>query len=196
MTNNTTEVFEPTAGSADIAGRMLNAGVYSSNKQDWETPPEFVRLIEHKYGFRFDLDSCCYPRTAKARRFFTEEDDGLAQDWTKEDGSAAFVWMNPPYGNALPVWTKKAKKEAQEHGSTVFCLVPGRTDTKWFHDAARFGKLILMKGRLSFLQDGEQQGSPAFPSVLIIFGPGQHGVEYWDWKPEMAEMLAEENMLF
>lgn len=169
--------------TTDIAGRMLNQGVYSSNLQDWETPPEFVQLVEQKFGVTFDLDACCYPETAKAPNFFTEEDDGLVQDWH------GTVWMNPPYGRALPTWTKKAKEEARKHGSTVFCLVPGRTDTNWFQDAAQDGRLVLMKGRLSFLQGGKTQGSPAFPSVLIIFGEGQTGVEYWDWKPELKEML-------
>jgi hypothetical protein len=41
----------------------------------WETPPELFDRLDHV--FRFSLDPCALPGTAKCARFFTPADDGL-----------------------------------------------------------------------------------------------------------------------
>lgn len=47
---------------------MINSGVMSSNKQDWETPWEFFNKIPYK----FTLDACAYPSNTKCTNYFTE----------------------------------------------------------------------------------------------------------------------------
>lgn len=47
------------------------------------------------------------------------------------------------------------------------CLVPCRTDTRWWQDdAMRCTEIRLIKGRLRF---NDKDGAP-FPSALLIFG--------------------------
>lgn len=58
-------------------------------------------------AFRFTLDPCATPENAKCAKFFTEADDGLAQDWSDET-----VWLNPPYGKTIGSWMKKAYESA------------------------------------------------------------------------------------
>jgi site-specific DNA-methyltransferase (adenine-specific) len=152
----------------------INPGVMSSILQDWETPQSFI----DKLPVTFDLDSCTHPSAAKATKYFTQKQDALTKKW---DG---VVWMNPPYGKALPKWLKYAYEQSlRTKNKAVWCLVPARTDTAWFHEWACKGKIILLKGRISFLQQGKKVGSPAFPSMLVIYDKNiSHSISTWDYK--------------
>jgi site-specific DNA-methyltransferase (adenine-specific) len=103
---------------------------------------------------------CASRENAKCQRYYTKEKNGLAQDWSNE-----VVFMNPPYGRAIIYWMKKAYEESTK-GATVVCLVPCRTDTRWFHDWV-YGKaeLRFVRGRLKF----NGKGSAPFPSLIAIY---------------------------
>jgi len=74
--------------------------------------------------------------------------------------------MNPPYGREIGKWVEKAHYEAKR-GAKVICLLPARTDTRWFHDHI-LGKaeVRFIKGRLKF---GDGKNSAPFPSMLVIY---------------------------
>lgn len=142
----------------------MNKALLSSNLMDWETPIELFDELDRE--FHFTLDPCCYARTAKCAKFFTEEDDGLAQDWSND-----IVFMNPPYGKEMPKWIEKAYLESLK-GATVVCLIPSRTDTKYFHDYIKpYASIRFLKGRVKFLQHGESRDPAPFPSMICIFRP-------------------------
>lgn len=61
------------------------------NTFEWATPSDFFARIQERYG-PFDLDPAATAANAKAPRFFTKEDNGLAQEWR------GAVYCNPPYG--------------------------------------------------------------------------------------------------
>ncbi len=130
---------------------------FSSKTDEWYTPLDFYKALDSE--FNFDLDPCCLPSSAKCDRFFTPEDDGIKQEW---QGS---VFMNPPYGREIGLWMKKAY-ESSLNGSTVVCLVPSRTDTRWWHDYAMKGEIRFLKGRLKF---GGSKNPAPFPSAIVIF---------------------------
>lgn len=134
--------------------------LFSSKSDEWETPNEFFVKISLELG-PFDLDVCATPKNTKCFRFYTEKDDGLTQPW-----DATKVWMNPPYSE-IKLWMKKAYEESQK-GALVVCLVPSRTDTRWFHDYAMKGEVRFIRGRLKF---GGSKNSAPFPSALVIFRP-------------------------
>ena len=52
------------------------------------------------------------------------------------------------------------------NGATVVCLVPARTDTKWWHEYAIKGEVEFIRGRLKF---GGSKNSAPFPSAVVIF---------------------------
>lgn len=133
---------------------------FSSATDEHETPPEFFAKLEARYG-PFDLDPCCLPHSAKAPRFFTPEDDGLAQRWTGR------VFMNPPYGRTIGDWVRKAYESARA-GALVVCLLPARTDTAWWHDYAAKGEVEFVRGRLKF---GGAKFNAPFPSAIVVFWP-------------------------
>ncbi len=134
---------------------------FSSATDEWPTPQDFFDRVNSELG-PFELDPCATAENAKCPRFFTKEDNGLARDW-----APARVWMNPPYGRTIWEWMRKAWVESQR-GAFVVCLVPARTDTRWWHDYASKGEIRFCKGRLKF---GGHVNSAPFPSALVIFQP-------------------------
>jgi phage N-6-adenine-methyltransferase len=136
------------------------SNVHFSSKTDlWATPQEFFDKYNALYGF--NLDVCANQDNAKCSNFFSIEDNGLEQEWK---GSC---WMNPPYGREIIHWMRKAY-ESSLCGATVVCLVPARTDTKWWHEYAMKGDIEFIKGRLKF---GNSKNSAPFPSAVIVFAP-------------------------
>jgi phage N-6-adenine-methyltransferase len=131
---------------------------FSSKTELWATPMDFFQKWSDFIG-GFDLDVCANQENAKCQKFFSKEDDGLSQDWNGK------CWMNPPYGKEIGHWMKKAYESSQQ-GATVVCLVPSRTDTKWWHEYAMKGKITFIKGRLKF---GEAKNSAPFPSAVVVF---------------------------
>ena len=96
-------------------------------------------------------------RTQNASGTIQKKNNGLAQTWVGN------IWMNPPYGREIGAWMKKAS----ETKGLVVCLVPARTDTKWWHDYAMKAKEIrFVRGRLHF---GDSKNSAPFPSAVVIF---------------------------
>lgn len=141
----------------------MNRGLLSSKTDEWETPLAFFLEMSDRYG-PFNLDVCASPANAKCDKFYTREVDGLEQDWLK-DGPVC--WMNPPYGRKIGEWMAKAWNECVR-GSTVVCLVPARTDTRWWHEYAMRGHVTFIRGRLRFGQS--THGAP-FPSAVVVFLP-------------------------
>ena len=134
----------------------INKVLYSSENEVWETPQDLFNRLNDE--FHFDIDVCATPENAKCSKFFSPLDDGLSHDWQ------GVCWMNPPYGKKIGAWMKKA----MEAKTTVVCLVPSRTDTKWWHDyAMKANEIRFIKGRLKF---GNSKNSAPFPSAIIVFG--------------------------
>lgn len=134
---------------------------FSSKTDNWATPDKVFAQINADFG-PFTLDPCSDKDNAKTPKFFTKEDDGLAQDWGKHR-----VFMNPPYGKTIGAWIKKAYETAQ-NGGYVVCLVPARTDTKYWHEYCMKGEIWFIKGRISF---GNSKTPAPFPSAIVVFRP-------------------------
>lgn len=134
----------------------MNEILFSSNKEDWETPQELFNELDQE--FNFTIDVCADNRNKKCKRFYTKEENGLLQNWNNE-----IVWCNPPYGRKIGEWVKKA----EESNATVVMLLPARTDTKWFHKYIyKKAEIRFIKGRLKF---GNSKNSAPFPSMIVIF---------------------------
>ena len=132
---------------------------FSSETDQWATPKDFFDKCDKEYG-PFTLDVCADKDNAKCQRFFSKAQNGLSQNWTGK------CWMNPPYGREIGRWMQKAY-ESSVNGAIVVCLVPARTDTRWWHEYAMKGKVTFIRGRLKF---GGSKNSAPFPSALVVFG--------------------------
>ena len=140
---------------------MQKVNVHFSSETDmWATPQDFFDKLNFIYSFT--LDPCSTKDNAKCSHFFTEQDNGLNQDWAGHR-----VFMNPPYGRTIGQWMKKAYEESLK-GALVVCLVPARTDTAWWHNFAIKGDIDFLRGRLKF---GDAKNSAPFPSAVVVFKP-------------------------
>ena len=150
----------------------LKNAMFSSDRQDWGTPPLFVNWIEEEIGVEFTLDAAASAHNAVCEHFYTKETDGLNQTWY------GTVWVNPPFGNELKHWVAKACQEAVN--ARIFMLIPCRPDTRYFHELIMKNatNIYLIKGRFNFLFDGRVPGGNApFPSMLVEFNwAGQHNI--------------------
>lgn len=137
---------------------------------DRGTDPAFIASLEERFG-KFDLDVAAAPHNAKAPRFYTREDDGLARPWNAER-----VWCNPPYSN-LAAWVAKAWDEW------------GQARTCWHDGQTCDPKLIVMllpanRVEQAWWQDHvepfrDQPGSP----LRVEFLRGRMRFERPDWTP-------------
>lgn len=150
---------------------MNTAVMFSSETDQWDTPQELSDDLATV--FDWDLDVCA-SRPNVCPNYLTEADNGLNKPWW------GLCWMNPPYGREIGQWVKTARLQgygmevngelyqATKTATAVVCLVPARTDTKWWQENARYASLIvLLKGRLKF---GGAKNSAPFPSAFMVFG--------------------------
>jgi len=147
--------------------------MFSNINNCWCTPQDFFDILNKE--FNFTLDPCCTQKSAKCSKFYTAEQDGLMQDWRRNN-----VFVNPPYGRQIGSWVKKCFEEGQKENTTIVLLIPSRTDTQYFHDYILDKcEIRFIKGRLTFWDlDSDKyilgkfnEMTPApFPSLLAIYG--------------------------
>ena len=156
--------------------------MFSSSRDDWETPQEFFKQLDQE--FHFTLDAAASDANHKCEKYYTEKENGLIRDWSGET-----VFCNPPYSrknNQQDQWVEKCYKESQKPGTTVVLLIPARTDTERFHDyILGKGEVRFIKGRLAFEIGGrpilDSKGKPSkapFPSMIVIYRRDEewHGI--------------------
>jgi hypothetical protein len=156
-------MFFPEAdiSNAADANKWLRPGMMSSDSPEWYTPPAIIKAVQEAIGW-IDLDPCADPgKTVPALQHFTEADDGLTKPWSGR------VYMNPPYGRTIKLWTTKLRDEI-EAGRVVeaVALLPVRTDATWWHQL-RPSWVCFFRGRLQF--SGYENSAP-FPSAAAYFG--------------------------
>lgn len=135
---------------------------------DWASDPECPRLIAQ-------IVSEMPRRQAnwKHPNFLSEVRSAFGADWVSASGGQA-AFLNPPYGRVIGSWTALAKHWGQK--MQVVCLVPARTDTRWFWETCLEGakQIRLLRGRLRF--DGATETAP-FPSAVVVYGPTPPGFQ-------------------
>jgi len=98
--------------------RLFTTRQEAKTSDDYDTP----KWIFDALSIEFDLDVACPadgPLYTPCKAFYTQEDDGLVQDWH------GTVWMNPPFSH-----TNDWAYRFMEHANGI-CLVP-MGKTKWF----------------------------------------------------------------
>ena len=155
----------------------------SSLRHDWTTPARLFDVLNREFGFTLDVAASA--ENALCQRYFTVEQNGLAQQWSSET-----CWMNPPYGPDLPRWMRKAWESARL-GATVVCLVPARTHAKWFHAYCPQAEVRFLRGRLRF---ANAEHEAPFAQLVIIFRPGLGRpwvMKPWEWRPRSKQEMLE-----
>ena len=130
--------------------------------------------------FHFALDAAATKESAKCRKYFSPNEDGLRQDWAKASGGGA-VFVNPPFSfGALEQWVQKAHQEAQ-NGVTVVAILPLYKSYPWFRDLVwKYAEIRMIWGPTIYQGFGPQEGKCAgnrgrcrFDSLIAVFRPNQ-----------------------
>lgn len=139
---------------------MINTNrvLYSSNKEDWETPKNLFEQLNEE--FHFELDAAADIKNHKCERYYDKDQNGLIMPWAKR------TFCNPPYGKKISKWVEKAFIESLK-GNVCVLLLPARTDTNWFHDyVINKAEVRFIRGRIKF--NGALYNAP-FPSMIVIW---------------------------
>jgi phage N-6-adenine-methyltransferase len=139
---------------------------------DRATTPEAFGALQARFGFTIDV--AAQTHNAKLPRFYSPEQDGLAQSWAGER-----VWCNPPFSNIEP-WIMKAWAETA--AELVVIIVPAnRTELGWwqrwiepYRDRRKSGlRVEFLPGRMRFIANGKTavgpNERPPFGCCLLVF---------------------------
>jgi hypothetical protein len=127
---------------------------------EWYTPPYIIEAL----GSNFDLDPAAPKKDwYTARKCFTKEDDGLAQDWK------GFVFLNPPYSQPeLKLFIKKLS----EYGNGI-ALIYSKVGNQMFYDYIfdKATSIYFLRKRIKFIDvDGKEGKSPNANNCFVAYG--------------------------
>ena len=94
---------------------------------DRETDCALFGALHDRFSFTVDVAAAAH--NAKLPRFYSREDDGLAQSWALER-----VWCNPPF-SALDRWVTKAWAERDVADCIVMLIPANRTEQPFWQTA-------------------------------------------------------------
>jgi len=145
---------------------------FSRVKNDvWETPDTVFLDACTWAEIEPKLDVCTNGNNSKCDFYFTEEDNGLEQNWFADS------WMNCPYSNASK-WIRKAWYENKKNNINVLALLNVTSDTVAWHDCIletnsstkQNVEIYFIKGRLRFIKDGHLSHQPSqHPSCYVLW---------------------------
>ena len=144
-------------------------GTQGTGEFEWYTP---VAILERSRAFlgEFDLDPASHAQaqeSVKASRFFTIDDDGLAQDWHGR------VWLNPPYAQpAIAQFCAKLIEEFQAgRVAEALLLTHNYTDTAWWQGVAAVASCFCFtSGRIRFVSPSGDLAAPTQGQVVSYLG--------------------------
>lgn len=145
---------------------------HSSKTVEHYTPQRYIDAARRVMGsIELDPASCeAANRTIHATRFYTADDDGLAQPW-----NAATLWCNPPYGrdpkrNHQAFIRRLVASYTAGHVEQAMLLVNSSTGERWFKPLWSYWICFLYE-RIAFIDEqGAEQGSPPHSNVIVYFG--------------------------
>jgi phage N-6-adenine-methyltransferase len=161
--------------------------LFSKASDLWETPQWLFDKLDQE--FHFDCDAAARYENKKCLYHFN---DALTHQWFRSPEYGVKLeqfYLNPPYSK-IAAFMQKAYEEAMK-GATVVCLIPCRTDTRYWHEyCMKASEIRFIKGRLKFtLNKAEQPYSATFPSCIVVFDERMQR-DNWD-NPAMCAMVKE-----
>ena len=133
--------------------------VGSSDSMEYSTPLQIVEPLIREFNLTKDV--CASSLNYKLSDYWTKQDNSLLKDW---EGNC---WMNPPFSRDLGKWVKKAFNDTIKFGGTKVCLIPVRSNTKWWAEICTQAEIRFINGEVNF--NNEKRGL-WLPMCIIIFG--------------------------
>jgi phage N-6-adenine-methyltransferase len=168
------EVLREAIDSEQVTRAALLKAIYGAHvganagDNEWYTPREYIKAAVAVMG-AIDLDPASSEQAntvVGAADIFTEEDDGLSEEWHGR------VWMNPPY--ARPLVDRFCERLAESHAAgdvpQACALVNNATETAWFHSLAfTASAMCFPRGRVKFWHP-RKESVPLQGQAVIYMG--------------------------
>lgn len=157
-------VPEVTAGrmslsKAETTAKNRAAGISDADRDAWYTPT----WLFDQLGVTFDVDVCAPTdpamRTCPASLYYTEADDGLAQEWK------GLAWCNPPYSTP-EAWSDRMVA----HGDGLL-LTHMPNNARWAVRAQRAATAARLIQSMHFQRPNGQTQRPGYSLQLLAYGP-------------------------
>ena len=133
--------------------------VGESKGVEYSTPLVLVEPLIKE--FDLETDVCASTENHKLPKYWTKEDNALTKNWVGN------CWMNPPFSRDLNKWVRKAFSDTIHLGGTKVCLIPVRSNTKWWAEVALHSEIRFINGEVNF--NDEPRGL-WLPMCIMIFG--------------------------
>ena len=145
--------------------------MFSRKSDEWETPLWLFDLLDREFGF--DCDVAATRENSKCALFMQDAFSlpvwcGYDDHFWDDDDCDLYVskfFLNPPHSK-IAAFIKKAYEESLK-GAVVVCLIPCRTDTRYWHEyVMKAHEVRFIMGRLKF---GDSKNLAPFPSCVVVF---------------------------
>lgn len=143
--------------------------LFSRESDEWATPRHLLDLAA-KFMEGIDLDPCDShdnPNPLATNHFYIDTvPNSLDRPWVGR------IYMNPPFSN-IELWADKLINELLGDCTEAVCILPVRSDTKWFQDKlAPYTKAYcFIKGRVGYIPpSGKAPAKAPFPSLVMYQG--------------------------
>jgi hypothetical protein len=142
-------------------------GLKQSVTVEWYTPAKYIEAARSVLG-HIDLDPASSPlanETVRADQIYTEEDDGLNQEWYGR------IWLNPPYGKLTGPFVSKLveEHEAGRVKAAILLINAYGFDSAWFQPLWNY-TLCFTNHRISFWSPQRGSGGPANANLFVYLG--------------------------
>lgn len=151
---------------------------HSAASQEWYTPPEFIEAVHDVMG-GIDVDPASSDDAncrVRASRFFTKDNDGLAQPWPGR------VFLNPPTGLVKKFWVKLTQEVAAGRTQEFIYLGYSLEQLQTLQNAegAEFFpqdhslSLCFPRKRIKFIKPGQAVSRPTHANFFVYRGEAPH----------------------
>ena len=132
---------------------------FNSKAIEYSTPVKLFKPLQEEFDLKIDV--CASDKNYKCNTYWTKEDNSLIKDWIGN------CWMNPPFSRELNKWVKKLHNDTKKFGGTKVCLIPVRSNTKWWNEIIQDAECRFIIGEVNF--NDEPRGL-WLPMCILIFG--------------------------
>lgn len=161
------------------------AAPYAGTSQEWYTPAHIIAAVYEVMDGGIDLDpaSCAKANeTVQAKKFYTEEQNGLEQPWTL-DGQPVTLWLNPPFGTvrshafwqgrSLAGFFYQRARDEYARGNVKEAIILLKADPKqsWFWPFWATGPLCFCRDRVYFDRPEGEATKQQFGTAFAYMGP-------------------------